>query len=391
MKKIGWLQAFRIAVLSAFLIFITIAAVRHQVKGGGPDGSPSIHSICPFGGLEAIYQILAGGEFIKKTNTANMVLLSGTIILAILFGRYFCGWLCAIGFLQELFGKAGKMFLKRTLLVPSVIDKPLRYLKYILLAGTLFFTWKMADLVIAPYDPFAAYAHIPAGLGELLGEFLAGSIILAATLLLSVFYDRVFCKYLCPMGAFLGLISKISGFKIIRDTATCINCNKCTVSCPGNIPVARMDSVKSTECINCLECVTACPTRKLTLKPVVFGKYIRPVFLGTAGLAIYLGIIGAANIAGIWKTTEPSLAAVVTKGGALDPYSIRGFMTLKEVSETFHIELGLIYKELGVSPDQIPPTVRIKELGRYSDKIKEDSVREAVAKLIGQLNVSQQH
>jgi len=155
--------------------------------------------------------------------------------------------------------------------------------------------------------------------------------------------------------------------------------------------VARMDSVKSAECINCLECVTACPTRKLTLKPVVFGKYIRPVFLGTAGLAIYLGIIGAANIAGIWKTTEPSLAAVVTKGGALDPYSIRGFMTLKEVSETFHIELGMIYKELGVSPDQVPPTVRIKELGRYSDKIKEDAVREAVAKLIGQLNVSQQH
>ena len=121
------------------------------------------------------------------------------------------------GWIQELPARLGKWLFKKRFTVPLAIDKPLRYLKYVVLFAALYFTWKMADLVISPYDPFAAYAHIPAGFVSVIDEYLIGAIILFGTFVLSFFYDRVFCKYLCPMGAFLGIFSKISSYKIKRD------------------------------------------------------------------------------------------------------------------------------------------------------------------------------
>ncbi len=382
MKKINTTTALRLAILTLFLAVVTIAAVRHQVLGGGPKGSPSIHTICPFGALETVYKVAAGGEFLKRTNSANFVLLAGAVLLALAFGRYFCGWLCALGFLQELPGRLGRRLMKRRPSVPPRIDRPLRGLKYLALAAILFFTWRLGDLVIAPYDPFAAYAHIPAGWGELADEFLIGLVVLAASMALSFFYDRVFCKYLCPLGAFLGLVEKLSLFRITRDRDTCIKCNRCTKACPVDIPVADLDAVHSAECISCLECVAVCPTGKETLKTRIMGRSLRPLVVGSAGLALFLGIIGLAMATGMWRTLEPTLEAVVTRDGSLDPQSIRGFMTLRDVGKTFSIDIGEIYRELGVKASDVPPDTRIKEIRNRLPGFREESVREAVARIM---------
>ena len=375
-------QCLRLAVLAAFLVLVTAVAVLHQVKGGGPQGIPSIHTICPFGGLETVYRVVAGGEFLKRTNTANFIILAGTILLALLFGRYFCGWICALGFLQELPVRLGGRLLKKRPVLPKSLDRPLRYLKYLALAAILFFTWKLGDLVVSPYDPFAAYAHIPAGLAELLDEFLIGLGVLVASLVLSFFYHRAFCKYLCPMGAFLALVDRIGLFRISRDKETCIDCGRCSAACPANIPVAKLDRVKDPECLACLECVSACPTGKQTLKPRTAGHPWHPAVMGVLGLALYLGLIGASMLVGLWKTTEPTLEAVVTKGGQLDPYSIRGFMTVEEVAATFGLEPGDIWRQLGVDPAAAPAGVRVKELRNHFPELDEDAVREAVARIL---------
>lgn len=383
MKKISKTQLLRYVILTIFLIIVTVAAYKHQVLGGGPEGAASIHAICPFGGVETLYQYLAGGEYLKRTNVSNFILLGGTILLALLLGRVFCGWICMFGWIQEIPAKLGKWIFKKGFTVPPAIDKPLRYLKYIILFVTIYFTWKLGDLVISPYDPFSAYAHLPGGLSSVIEESLIGLIILFGSFILSFFYDRFFCKYLCPMGAFLGITYKVTNYKIKRDEETCIHCNRCTKACPVNIDVAKLESVTSAECINCMECVTACPTKKETLKPFVLRKYMKPVIIGIAAVVIYVGIIEGTKLAGIWKSKESSLAEVVVKGGTLDPYSIRGFMTMEEIARTFKIDINVLYKELGISLEKVPATTKMKEVKEIDERLGEDSVRDAVAKITG--------
>jgi polyferredoxin len=379
-------QFFRLTVLAFFLIFITTLAALHQIIGGGPGGAPSVDALCPFGGLEAIYKFLISGEFLQRTNLSNFVLLGGTIALVIVVGRFFCGWICMLGFLQELFGKLGQKIFKRKFVMPARIDAYLRYLKYIVFIAVIFLTWKAGDLIIRPYDPYVAWAHIPSGF-EVFEEFLVGFIILAASLVFSMFYDRFFCKYICPLGGFLGILNKIGLYKITRDSSTCINCKKCDSVCPVNLNISTSERVTSSECINCLQCVTNCPTGKDTLKPVLLKTFIRSGKIALVGLVIYIGIIGAAYATGYWKTTEGSGSESVTSGGKLDPSNIRGYMKMAEIAETFNVSVSKLYEKLGITRDQYSYHMTMKELVKKSKEtskpVLEDDIRNAVRDLVG--------
>lgn len=387
MKKIkkSKVQMLRLGIQLLFLLLVTIASFRHQILGGGPNGSPPVDAICPFGGIEALYKLVATGEFIEKIDWSAVTLLSGTIVLAVVAGRYFCGWICALGTMQELFGKLGFLVFRKKFTISQKIDKPLRYLKYVLLFVIVYFTWKTGTLVIRPYDPFAAYSHISAGWEELWGSFAFGFSILVISLVASMFYDRFFCKYACPLGAFLGILSKVSFFKIKRANDTCISCNLCNSSCPVNINVATVDKVDSAECIACLECVTICPTKKETLKTTISKKIIKPIYIGIIGVVIYLGAAGLGHLSGYW-TTETTLTEIVTTDGKLNPENIKGFMTLQEVSETYHIELDTLYKKLEITEQQIPKDTRAKEIGEKlgvgEEEFDVDKVREAVKEIM---------
>lgn len=384
MKK-NKIQIFRLVTQLFFLVIVTIAAFRHQILGGGPNGSPPIDAICPFGAIEAFYKLILTGQFIDKLDWSAVTLFVGAIILVVIVGRYFCGWICALGTMQEFFEKLGFKIFKKKFEIPKKIDKPLRYLKYIILIFILYFTWKTGTLIIRPYDPFAAYAHIPAGWTELWDEFAVGFIILIISLLASMFYDRFFCKYACPLGGFLGIISKISLFKIKRENSTCVHCNLCNKSCPVNIEVSQIDKVESAECIGCLECVTACPTGKETLKTTIFSKPVKPIIIAVLGIVIYLSVVGVGHLTGYW-TTEKTLTEIVSTDGELNPENIKGFMTLQEVSETYKIDLGILYKKLEISEDKVPKNTKVKEiggkLGVSEAEFDVDKVREAVKEIL---------
>ena len=108
-----------------------------------------------------------------------------------------------------------------------------------------------------PYDPWVAWAHLTSA--ELLTEFGIGLTVLIVSLVGSLVYERFFCKYLCPTGALLGLLAKVSFFRIKRDAGTCIDCGLCDRACPMNVEVATAAVVTSSECISCNECVNVCP------------------------------------------------------------------------------------------------------------------------------------
>lgn len=377
MKKSNKIQIFRIIVLLGFLVGVSILAFMHQIKGGGPDGTPSVHALCPFGFMETIYQLIATGEFIDKINISNIILMAGTIVLVFFVGRCFCGFICAFGALQELFEKLGLKIFKKRFVIPKKIDKILRFSKYVVLILVLIFTWKAGKLVIDHYDPWSAYAHIPAGIDELVGEFLIGFIILIVSIIASILVSRFFCKYICPLGAVLGILNKFNFYKITRDENTCIHCKLCNKKCPVNIDVESKKTIKDAECINCLQCLTVCPTKKETMKARMFGKKINPGIIAVIGVVIYLGIIGLTIATGIWQSL-PDTALVD------NPDNIKGWHTIEIISDSFNIEAKTIYDELKLSPDKLPKDMTFKNA---KGKLKEinfetDNVREAVRSIL---------
>lgn len=357
MKNNKYIRYLRWALLVFFLVMVTTETYLHQVQGGG--AAPSIHALCPYGGLETFYSLVFGGTFLQKIFSGTMILLGITLVLALIFRRSFCGLICPFGALQEFFGIIGKKIFRKRFIVPSIIDKPLRYLKYVVLVVTLYFAWKTAGLWVDPYDPWAAYGHMSAGFESLTTEYLIGTITLAVVLLGSILYDRFFCKYLCPMGAVYGIISKISPSRIVRNEDTCINCGLCSKSCPMNIDVAKIHKVTTAECISCQSCVLSCPvkgaleykTGKKTLKTLV-------VIILVVGL-FFTGVF-ISKSTGIFQV----LPQKITEESKLNTGDIKGYMTIKEVSIGIKIELKEVYKKLGI-PNSIPEDTKLKDVKNF--------------------------
>jgi ferredoxin len=120
---------------------------------------------------------------------------------------------------------------------------------------------------------------------------------------LSVLVKNAWCRFLCPYGALLGLVSSLSPVRIRRDPDACIDCAKCAKACPSALPVDRLLSVKSPECTGCLECVAACPARGALDLAVVRKRRI-PVGAMAVGIAlIFLGVVALAKLTGHWHTS----------------------------------------------------------------------------------------
>ena len=352
----------RVAILIIFIAAITFESFQHQVRGGGPDGSPSIHALCPYGGLESLYSLFTSGSAIDKIYAGTISLFIISVILALVLRRGFCGWICPFGGLQELFGMLGKKVLKKRLVMPLLADKYLRYLKYLVLVLTAVMAWATASLWVSPYDPWAAYGHLSEGLSSVWSEFTVGVILLAVTFIGSFFYDRFFCKYLCPMGAFLGILGKMGLVKIARDPETCIDCNLCTKVCPVNIDVAKVDYVRSAECINCQQCVESCPKKGALENRVRFvsGFTPKPLLIGAVVLVIYFGGFGISALAGS-SNLVPAPVSEDTQT-ITDPDQLKGYMTLEDIATVMGKSLDEVYKAMGV-PEHTPKDVPVKELG----------------------------
>jgi len=134
-KKISKIQLFRRIVLGVMLSGFLVLIVLHDLL----PNMPSVDSLCPFGGLETLMKWLASGEFLKHITPSNIVLFGAVVVLGIVLSRFFCGWLCAFGALQGVFGWIGKKIFKKRFTVPPKVDRVLRWTKYVILVGNYLF------------------------------------------------------------------------------------------------------------------------------------------------------------------------------------------------------------------------------------------------------------
>ncbi len=353
-KRARWT---RWIILGTVLVGMSAVLLAHQ-QAHGPGRWAGVDFLCPFGGLETLYALLAGQGFLRHTATSSVILLIGTLAMTIVYRRSFCGTICPLGALQGIFGAAGRRLFGRRFEVTRGVDRVARYLKYVVLGVFAAWTWQAAELVLRPYDPWVAWAHLTSG--DLLTTYLIGFIVLLVSLAGSLVYDRFFCKYLCPTGALLALFSRASVLGIRRDAGACIDCGRCDTVCMMNVAVATADEVTSAECISCNECVNACPVPGALEVAAPSGR--RASALGSTAVvaAVMVGIVGIATVAGTFDWRQPGLAEAMGReqgsgsgGGSIDVMQIKGYTTLAEVSAATGIPAEEFIAVFGVSTEEL--------------------------------------
>ena len=197
---------------------------------------------------------------VSAIHPAAMVLLAVFLLSSWLLKKSFCSWLCPVGTVSEYLWHLGQQLFHRSLVLPRWLDIALRSLKYLLLA---FFVFIVATLSA---DGLQQFLQAPFGIiadVKMLNFFrhmgTIGVAVFLTLVLLSLMIQNVWCRFLCPYGALMGLVSILSPVKIRRDQAACIDCNKCNHACPSHLPVAQLTTIRSAECTGCLSCIAACP------------------------------------------------------------------------------------------------------------------------------------
>jgi polyferredoxin len=276
-----------------------------QVEGGR---APSLakplspEGFLPIGSLMS-FKLWATTGVIDTVHPAGLMLFTAALALSLLLKKSFCGWVCPVGTLSELLGAAGRRVAGRLLTPPRWLDVPLRSLKYILLSFFLWIVvvkmpaagirewlladyWKIADLRMLGF--FRRPTALAAG-------------VLVALAALSLVTRNFWCRYLCPYGALLGLLSVGAAVKVQRDEQRCTHCHRCTKSCPALLPVERLGRVRSPECLGCLTCVSRCPAPGALDAAVPGRRTVPPALYAALVAAVFWGIIAAARITGHWE------------------------------------------------------------------------------------------
>ncbi len=181
------------------------------------------------------------------------------------FGRAFCGWVCPLGFLMEVLGKVPKLratVSKRF----TKLDRWLKPLKYVVLAITIYLIFTLNVTTVRPYDYVVRSPSVfnlqAVSIAQSLGvkAFGVRMWILIGVLAVGLVITRVWCRYLCPLGALLGLFNKFSLFKIVRDPEGLPRCGKYPRDCMQHTMPG------TTDCVMCGECIQACPRKILGLR-----------------------------------------------------------------------------------------------------------------------------
>ncbi len=257
--RIVWMDRIRHLVQLGFTAFILYMAVIHNTAS--TDGATaSLDALCPFGGVESLWKFISSGgtAYLSKTHLSNIVLGLGLLIGVLVAGGAFCGWVCPFGAIQDALTWVRTKLHIREIQIPAKWDRVLRYGRYVSIAVIIYQTIATAKLWFGDWDPYRTVFGLDwlfsFNLATSWGAYLVALVILVA----SLFVERAWCRYLCPLGGAISLVGKFSLLRIRRDGEACKGCNICERPCPVKLPVATANTISS-DCIGCLACVEACP------------------------------------------------------------------------------------------------------------------------------------
>lgn len=171
--------------------------------------------VCSVGSVQNVVLALFNpGYHIPLSALAFFVI---PLVYTLFFGRTFCAGVCPLGAVQDV-------FLLRPISLKKWLQKVLGLIPWIYLGLAILYAATETDFIICRYDPFVGIFRFNATFFM----FAIG----AAFLLISVFIARPYCRFLCPYGVILNLVSRVSKNHLSITPASCIQCKLCENSCP---------------------------------------------------------------------------------------------------------------------------------------------------------------
>ncbi len=283
-----------------FLVFVYLF-VQTEYKGRNELGLP-VRLFLDFDPLVALSALLAS-HAVRAVFLLSLV----TIALTAFLGRFFCGWVCPLGTIHTAIGA-----LRMRGLSPGRAEgryqrlRPVKYFILVFVLAAAALGWNAAgfldpisltirSLAIGynpainaaarsvfefvyglgvPYASPAADALYSAMVGTVLAfeqpvfrQALFIGLLFTAILGLNLLAPRFWCRYLCPLGALLGLVgTKQICARVANDGSKCVSCRKCVVACQGDATPFPSGKWASRECLACWNCREICPAEAISIR-----------------------------------------------------------------------------------------------------------------------------
>ena len=278
-SPLKWL---RVTVAVIFFVGIAYAFLRGipawnvpNMTGGG-EGMEDSFALAQW---QFVPSVLGTLNWVGVSVAALAILLA----LTLLFGRVYCSFLCPLGILQDI------VFRIRRWIRPKVFlkfSRPVPWVRYIILAALVVCcVTGFAGLTLNWLDPYSIFGRIMYALAwpaavwgnnllaadsasadlvrmdyypVALPALLASAGMLGLVVVMSAWKGRLYCNTVCPVGALLGLLSRVSLFRLGFDPASCRKCGKCIKSCKAQCLNLKEYRIDASRCVACYDCVRAC-------------------------------------------------------------------------------------------------------------------------------------
>ena len=363
-------------VLAALVVFIT--GLVPSENAIDPE------AYCPMGGLQALATYLSRGSLPCSMSSVQVMMGIALVAAIVLFSKLFCAYICPLGTVQDLLGKARKALRIKGIKIQngSVLDKIFRIVKYALVFWIFYMTVNSSELFCKNLDPY--YAIATGFKGEI--TLWMSIVSISVVVLGSFFIDMFWCRYLCPLGAisnslkfwiWIGVLfgayyvadvlgadipwavllggfcilgylleifharPKLQILHVMKNQGACNSCGACNRACPYHIDIrsCRNGKVDSVDCTLCGECVAACPANGLRIGVCKKGKsrignYV-PAVLTVALIAFGMWAGGKFELPtidmewGIEKVAEDGTVTKLVDRSTLEVAHLEGLKSVK--------------------------------------------------------------
>jgi ferredoxin-type protein NapF len=236
---------------------------------------------------------------VLKFSTTVSIGASGfimVILITLLFGRVYCSFVCPLGILQDISISTSDILIKKT----NSYKRPLSIISYTVLGISILPVFFHNIFFLNLLDPFALSGKILSGIREALFMSL---MLLLFFVLLSFLKKRWYCNMICPVGIFLGLLSRISFFRISIEGGRCSGCGRCESVCKSNCIDSGEHHLDFDRCVGCMNCLDSCPEKAILYRFSLAKKEIIPGNAAAENVSrrnfIKTSVGGAAAIAGL--------------------------------------------------------------------------------------------